>query len=164
MENSVTDATRRNAWNKGKLIGPKPPLQPKHVWAIRTQLHLKGRVRDLALFNLAIDSKLRGCDLVSLRVGDIAPYGHAVSRTTIRQSKTGRPVQFELMEGTRASLDAYLQATGRRPWQYLFGASRELTSISRPGSTRGLSTDGSRWPGLTPASSARTRCAGQRRP
>jgi integrase len=121
MEDSGTHAARRYAWNKGKLIGPQPPLQPRHVWAIRTQLNLSGRVRDLALFNLAIDSKLRGCDLVSLRVGDVAPYGHAVARATVRQSKTGRPVQFELMEGTRASINAHLQATGRQPWQYLFG-------------------------------------------
>ena len=62
-------------WNKGKMTGQKPPLLPKHVWAIRTKLHLDGRVRDLALFNLAIHGKLRGCDLVSLRVGDIAPHG-----------------------------------------------------------------------------------------
>jgi hypothetical protein len=73
-ETSVATPEHR-PWNKGKLIGPKPPLQPKHVWAIRTRLQLTGRRRDLALFNLAIDSKLRGCDVVSLRVEDVAPYG-----------------------------------------------------------------------------------------
>jgi hypothetical protein len=83
-------------WNKGKLIGPKPPLQPKHVWAIRTRLQLAGRTRDLALFNLAIDSKLRGCDVVSLKVEDVAPHGYAVDRATVRQNKTGRPVRFEI--------------------------------------------------------------------
>lgn len=62
-------------WNKGKITGPKPALQPKHVWAIRTHLQLAGRVRDLALFNLALDSKLRGCDVVALRVADVAPHG-----------------------------------------------------------------------------------------
>jgi hypothetical protein len=77
-------------WNKGKLIGPKPPLQLKHVWAIRTTLKLDGRIRDLALFNLAIDSKLRGCDVVSLKVEDVAPHGYAIDRGTIRQKKTGR--------------------------------------------------------------------------
>ena len=64
--------SRRTPWNKGKLTGPKPPLQPRHVWAIRTQLQLAGRKRDLALFNLAIDSKLRACDLVRLKVEDVA--------------------------------------------------------------------------------------------
>jgi hypothetical protein len=73
--NEVSSATApRGPWNKGKLIGPKPPLQPKHVWAIRTRLQLAGRTRDLALFNLAIDSKLRGCDVVRLRVENVAPH------------------------------------------------------------------------------------------
>jgi hypothetical protein len=69
---------RREPWNKGKLIGQKPPLRPKHVWSIRTRLQMEGRTRDLAMFNLAIDSKLRGCDVVALRVEDVAPSGYAV--------------------------------------------------------------------------------------
>lgn len=72
-------------WNKGKLIGQKPPLHLKHIWAIRTQLQMADKWRDLALFNLAIDSKLRGCDLVALKVGDIAPNGYAIDRATVRQ-------------------------------------------------------------------------------
>ena len=103
------------AWNQGKLIGPKPPLQPKHVWAIRTRLQLAKRQRDLALFNLAIDSKLRGCDLVSLRVDDVAPHGYGLDRATVRQRKTGRPVKFEITEQTRQAVDAYLQALENRP-------------------------------------------------
>jgi integrase len=87
-------------------------------------LQLERRVRDLALFNLAIDSKLRGCDLVALRVDDVAPNSYAVDRATVRQSKTGRPVRFELTEVTRHSLDAYLWATGRRPGQCLFPGRR----------------------------------------
>ena len=71
---------RREPWNKGKLIGQKPPLRPKHVWSIRTRLQMEGRTRDLAMFNLAIDSKLRGCDVVALRVEDVAPSGYAVDR------------------------------------------------------------------------------------
>ncbi len=82
------ESNRRRPWNKGKLTGPKPPLQPRHVWAIRTRLQLAGRVRDLALFNLAIDSKLRGCDVVSLKVEDVAPHGYAIDRATVRQRKT----------------------------------------------------------------------------
>jgi hypothetical protein len=93
--------TSRTLWNKGKLIGAKPPLRPKHVWAIRTRLMIEGRTRDLAMFNLAIDSKLRGCDVVALKVEDIAPNGYAIDRATIRQRKTGRPVKFELTDQTR---------------------------------------------------------------
>ena len=114
----------RPARNKGKLTGPKPPLRPGHVWSIRARLQLERRVRDLALFNLAIDSKLRGCDLVALRVDDVAPNGYAVDRATVRQSKTGRPVRFELTEVTRHSLDDYLRATGRGPGQCLFPGRR----------------------------------------
>ena len=86
----------REPWNKGKLIGAKPPLRPKHVWAIRTKLQLERDHRDLALFNLAIDSKLRGCDVVAIRVEDVAPRGYAVDRASVRQRKTGRSVKFEL--------------------------------------------------------------------
>ncbi len=100
----------RSAWNKAKLIGPKPPLQPRHVWAIRTRLQINRRIRDLALFNLAIDSKLRGCDLVSLMVADVAPHGYALDRATVRQRKTGRPVKFEITEQARHAIDEYLEA------------------------------------------------------
>jgi integrase len=111
---------RRPPWNKGKLIGAKPPLRPSHVWSIRTKLQMADRKRDLALFNLAIDSKLRGCDLVAVRVDDVAPSGYAIDRATIRQSKTGRPVRFELTDQTRSAIDEYLRLTGRKPDQLLF--------------------------------------------
>ncbi len=117
---------KRDPWNKGKLIGPKPPLRPKHVWAIRTKLQLEKRSRDLALFNLAIDSKLRGCDLVAIRVEDVAPRGYAVDRSIIRQKKTGRPVRFELTEQTRESIDAYLCESKRVAGQTLFPGRRIL--------------------------------------
>jgi integrase len=81
-------------------------------------------VRDLALFNLAIDSKLRGCDVVAIRVDDVAPNGHALERATIRQRKTGRPVRFELTEPTRQAINEYLTASGRMPSDYLFGSRR----------------------------------------
>ena len=103
---------------KGKLTGSKPPLQPKRVWAIKLQI--AGRKRDLALFNVAIDSKLRGCDVVSLRVEDVAPHGCAIDRDTIRQRKTGRPVKFELTEQTRQAIDALLAASRPAPTDYLF--------------------------------------------
>jgi integrase len=108
-------ATSRTPWNKGKLIGAKPPLRPKHVWAIRTRLMIERRSRDLAMFNLAIDSKLRGCDVVALKVEDVAPNGYTIDRATIRQRKTGRPVKFELTEQTREAVDGYLRASGKSP-------------------------------------------------
>ena len=113
-------------WNKGRLIGPKPPLRQSQVWSIRTKLQLDGRARDLALFNLAIDSKLRGCDLVALRVNDIAPHGYTSDRANIRQKKTGRPVRFEITEQTRQSVDAYLAVRGGEGDDYVFlGRSRD---------------------------------------
>src|SRR4249919_815026 len=112
---TIPQASRREPWNKGKLIGVKPPLRPKHVWSIRTRLQMDGRTRDLAMFNLAIDSKLRGCDVVALRVEDVAPSGYAVDRATIRQKKTGLPVRFDLTEQTRQATDDYLKAVGRKP-------------------------------------------------
>jgi len=94
----------RPAWNKGRIVGQKRPLLPKHVWAIRTRLEIEGNHRDLALFNLAIDSKLRGCDLVCLKVADVLAAGHVKERTSIIQSKTQKPVRFEITEGTRKSV------------------------------------------------------------
>ena len=117
--------TSRTPWNKGKLIGAKPPLRPKHVWAIRTRLMIEGRTRDLAMFNLAIDSKLRGCDVVALKVEDIAPNGYAIDRATIRQRKTGRPVKFELTDQTRQAVDDYLRASGKKPSEFLFTSRRQ---------------------------------------
>jgi len=118
-------ASSRTPWNKGKLIGAKPPLRPKHVWAIRTRLMIKGQSRDLAMFNLAIDSKLRGCDVVALKVEDVAPNGYAIDRATIRQRKAGRPVKFELTEQTREAVDGYLRALRGKPNEFLFTSRRD---------------------------------------
>ncbi len=105
---------------KGKLTGAKPPLRPKHVWAVRTRLQLANRLRDLALFDLAIDSKLRGCDVVALKVVDVAPHGYAVDRASVRQRKTGRSVRFEITEQTRQAIDDYLLQRGGGSSPYLF--------------------------------------------
>jgi integrase len=119
-------------WNKGKIVGAKPPLRPKHVWYIRTKLQVEGRTRDLALFNVAIDSKLCGCDVVALKVDEVAPSGYATDRASVRLKKTGRPVKFELTELTRQAIDDYLRATGKKPGKYLFtgrrGPERSLTT------------------------------------
>ena len=124
--NSVLPVPKRSPWNKGKLIGPKPPLRQKHVWAIRTKLQIEQRTRDLAMFNLAIDSKLRGCDVVALKVEDVAPNSYSVDRATVRQKKTGRPVRFELTEQTRQAIDDYIRAAGKRPGEFLFTGQRGL--------------------------------------
>jgi integrase len=118
---SEMEATHsREPWNKGKLIGPKPPLKPKEIWAIRIQLQNAHLIRDLAMFNLAIDSKLRGCDLVNLRVRDIAHGGQVLTRAMVVQRKTQRPVQFELTEPTRVAVTAWMERGKLRPEQYLF--------------------------------------------
>ena len=83
---NATPAPKRVPWNKGKLTGAKPPLRPKHVWSIRTKLQIEGRARDLAMFNLAIDSKLRGCDVVAIRVEDVAAGGYTADRATVRRA------------------------------------------------------------------------------
>ena len=131
-ENFIFASARRTPWNKGKLIGAKPPLRPNQVWSIRTRLLIEGRARDLALFNLAIDSKLRGCDVVALKVDDVAPNGYAVDRATVRQRKTGRPVKFELTDQTRQAVDDYLKAANKKSGEYLF--------TGRRGQSRAMST------------------------
>jgi integrase len=123
-ENAMHMSARRTPWNKGKLTGAKPPLRPKHVWSIRTKLQVGGKVRDLAMFNLAIDSKLRGCDVVALKVEDVAPSGYSVDRATVRQKKTGQPVRFELTEQTRQAVDDYLRVAGKKPGEFMFTARR----------------------------------------
>src|SRR6202040_2639944 len=129
--NSTPTPQKRLPWNKGKLTGAKPPLRPKHVWSIRTKLQIEGRARDLAMFNLAIDSKLRGCDVLAIRVEDVAAGGYTADRATVRQKKTGRPVRFELTEQTRQAVDEYLRATNKKPGEFLFtGRLRPDASIT----------------------------------
>jgi integrase len=157
-------AHRRVPWNKGKLTGAKPPLRPKHVWSIRTKPQIEGRARDLAMFNLAIDSKLRGCDVVAIRVEDVAAGGDAADRATIRQRKTGRPVRFELSEQTRQAVDDYLRAADKRPGEFLFtgrrGPNRNMTTRHM----RGSFPSGSVASGWTRGCLARIRCDAQRLP
>ena len=157
-------SSKKAPWNKGHLIGQKRPLKPKDVWAIRVRLQLEHRKRDLALFNLAIDSKLRGCDLVRLQVNDVCAGGRVRDRATIIQKKTGRPVQFEitsrpehrLMPGFRTSPCV----TDNTSSQAAFGSSR----TSQPDNMLGSSTPGSRAPDWTAPPTALTRCDGRKRP
>ncbi len=133
---------RHVPWNRGRLLGQKPPLKLREIWAIRIRLQLKRCHRDLALFNLAIDSKLRGCDLVSLTVNDVATTVGIKKRTGIRQLKTGRPVQFEITEQTRESLRRWIDREKLQFGGYLFPSK---VNRSRPISTRQYARLASRW-------------------
>src|SRR4029453_10571188 len=107
MDTKVETEGRAAPWNKGKLLGQKPPLKLKEIWAIRIRLQLAKQARELALFNLAIDSKLRGCDLVGLRVHDVVHGSRVAGRAIVMQKKTERPVhQFEITEQTRDAIAA----------------------------------------------------------
>lgn len=112
----------REPWNKGKLIGQKPPLKLKEIWAIRIHLQLGNHIRGLAMFNLAIDSKLRGCDLVNLRVRDVTHGNQMLTRAMVIQRKTQRPVQFELTEDTRNAVAAWIAKANLKSEQYLFSS------------------------------------------
>jgi integrase len=118
--NAQNQPRLREPWNKGRLIGQKRPLKPKDVWNIRVRLQIKTRKRDLAMFNLAIDSKLRACDLVRLKIDDVYVNGRARDRSTIIQKKTSRPVQFELTEPTRKAVEDWLAVMKPREGRYLF--------------------------------------------
>ncbi len=112
-------ACRREPWNKGKLVGQKAPLRLKDIWAIRIRLQLAKRIRELAMFNLAVDSKLRSCDLVKLRVRDVTHGDRVASRAIVMQQKTHRPVQFEITEQTREAVSSWINQTGLRSEAFL---------------------------------------------
>ena len=109
-------------WNKGKILGQKTPLKLKEIWAIRIRLQLAKRLRDLALFNLAIDSKLRACDLVKLKVQDVSTDGRISHRAIVLQQKTHQPVQFEITEQTRNSLNDWIKVAELGRYDYLFSS------------------------------------------
>ncbi len=114
--------TTHCAWNKGKLIGQKQPLKTKEIWRIRTRLEMANRSRDLAMFNLAIDSKLRGCDLLKLRVSDVKRGQSILNRAMVMQQKTHQPVQFEIGKQARESLEAWITKSQLNNQDYLFGS------------------------------------------
>ena len=122
METQTLDQSHKPfvPWNKGKVTGQKPPLKPREVWAIRARLQISNRVRDLALFNLAIDSKLRGCDLVHLRVEDVMQADQVRTRALVSQRKTGAPVQFEITEQARAAIAAWVRGKDLKGSDWLF--------------------------------------------
>jgi integrase len=114
------DKPHRIPWNKGKITGQKPPLKLNEVWAIRIRLQIADKKRDLALFNLALDSKLRSCDLVKLKVSDVAHGTRIAKRSTVMQMKTKRPVQFEITKQTRNSLSELIKSQNLSSTDYLF--------------------------------------------
>ena len=119
METTTANVVRE-PWNKGKLVGQKTPFKLKEIWAIRIRLQIARRCRDLALFNLAVDSKLRACDLMTLRVRDVCHGQIMASRALILQQKTSRPVQFEITEPARNAVAAWIVYSKRRPEDFLF--------------------------------------------
>ena len=111
---------RREPWNKGKLVGQKAPFKLKDIWALSIRLQMEGRVRELAVFNLGIDSKLRGCDLVALKVRDVCHGDQVATRAVVMQHKTQRPVQFEITQATRDGLQARIKQAGLKSEDFLF--------------------------------------------
>ena len=150
-------AGRREPWNKGKIVGQKAPFKLKDIWALRVRLQMASRVRELALFDLGIDSKLRGCDLVKLRVRDVCHGDQVASRAIVMQQKTQRPVQFEITPPTRDALQKWIKQAGLRSDDFLFPSRIHESPISAPGSTPGSWRAGSRNLDLTQRLTARTR-------
>ncbi len=147
-------------WNKGKLVGQKAPLKLKDIWAIRIRLQLDHKIRDLALFNLAIDSKLRACDLVKLRVSDVSHGGQIASRAIVMQQKTGRPVQFEMTQSTREAVHAWIAYADLNARISYSAAAWRNRPTCRRGSTPGSSIAGWKMPASSRDPTAPTRCAG----
>lgn len=153
----------RRPWKAGKNIGPKRPLKPRDIWAIRFYLDEHRRLRDGALFDRAIESKLRSCDLVKLKVGDLVSGGSFRDRATVIQQKTGRPVQFEIMTEARKSLEAWLQRRGGMIQDFVFPSRMTTSATSAHGNTPDLSTNGFQRSASTSGSMAPIRCARQKR-
>ena len=120
MDQPIHATSKGEPWNKGKLVGQKAPLRLKEIWAIRIRLQLGNRARELALFNLAVDSKLRSCDLVKLRVRDITHGDRVAARAIVMQQKTQRPVQFEITEPTREAVIAWVRSQALKGEDFLF--------------------------------------------
>jgi integrase len=120
MNNLLRRIKEKQPWNKGKLMGQKAPLTAQEIWSIRMRLQDEKRDRDLALFNLAIDSKLRGCDLLKIKLSDITSGSRICKRAMISQKKTGRPVRFEITARTRKSIRVWVDRAGHSKDDYLF--------------------------------------------
>ena len=160
---SNANAAHREPWNKGKIVGQKAPFKLKDIWALRVRLQMENRVRELAIFNLGIDSKLRGCDLVSLKVRDICHGDQVASRAVVMQRKTQRPVQFELTPATRDAIQKWIKQAGLRSDDFVFPSRIHDSHIWEHVSTLGSSKAGSSNWASTQPTTARTRCGALRR-
>ena len=157
------NATSHEPWNKGKIVGQKAPFKLKDIWALRVRLQMEGRVRELALFNLGIDSKLRGCDLVALRVRDVCHGDQVATRAIVMQHKTQRPVQFEITQATREALQAWIRQARLKPEDFLFPSRlHDSPHLGTRQYARILGHCSTNWAWIAP-SSGRTRCEGRRR-
>lgn len=152
----------RPAWNKGRIIGQMRPLLPKHVWSIRVRLDMADNLRDLALFNMAVDSKLRGCDLVCLKVRDVFAAGKVKERASVTQSMTGKPVRFEITETTRQSLERWIGDPEMLGWSISGPAVSIIVCICRRASMLASCANGLRRSGSSRAPMGHIRCAGRR--
>jgi integrase len=164
MDQSTHVALRKAPWNKGKLVGQKAPLKLKDIWAIRVRLQIGRRTRELALFKLAIDSKLRSCDLLRLRMRDVCHGNVVASRTIVMQQKTQRPVQFELTEQTRDSLATWIRSSGIHSEDYLFPSRLHASPHLSTANMLASYGPGFGKSGLMPAPMARTPCGERRLP
>jgi integrase len=164
MEQLISNTSHREPWNKGKLVGQKAPLKLKDIWAIRVRLQLSDCTRDLALFNLAIDSKLRACDLLKLRVRDVSHGDRIAARTIVMQQKTQRPVQFEITEQTRDALAAWIKGARLRLEDFLFPSRVHQSPTCPRVNMHALSIDGFMTSDWTRAPMVRTPCGGRRHP
>jgi len=152
------------AWNAGRSMGPKRALKPQQVWEIRFHLEHEKRTRDRAMFDIAIDSKLRGCDVVKLRIGDVIVGGQIRQRSMVIQQKTGTPVSFEIGDTARESLRAWLTVGGGgSPEDYLFPSRIDRNDHISTRNMLAWSTNGWRQLGWTQPYSALTHSAGPRR-
>ncbi len=140
----IDPGAKRRPWNAGRKLGAKRPLKPQQVWAVRFRLDQDHRLRDRAMFDLATDRKLRGCDVVKMKIGDLVIGGRVRSRAIVVQQKTGRPVQFELLDTARGSILAWLERRGGSLDDFVFPpAGSTMPVTSAPASSRGWWMSGS---------------------
>ena len=162
METNVTPV-HREPWNKGKIVGQKAPFKVKDIWALRVRLQAQDRMRELALFNLGIDSKLRGCDLVALKVRDVCHGEQVATRAIVLQRKTQRPVQFEITAAAREAVQAWIKHAGLKSDDFLFPSRLNGSPHLELASTRASWATGSMSWDWIQRRTPRTRC-GEPRP
>ena len=161
---TVANAVHREPWNKGKIVGQKAPFKLKDIWALRVRLQMENRLRELALFNLGIDSKLRGCDLVGLKVRDVCHGDQVTSRAVVMQHKTQRPVQFEITPATRDAVQKWIKQSELKSEDFLFPSRIHDSPHLGTRQYARILGDGSKSLGSIPPSTVRTRCARPGRP